>query len=203
MSNEKVEKERPNGIVKQVACVICLLLVILAIVLGLLLSGSNNNHNGGSNTPTDNNRDIGSTTNSTLISNLQCNDAVEAVPDGSSDVGVISSSDENWFSNTEGTCGSAAYGASPGKWYYFVGTGERIDISVCTSGCSVPLNSVVVAEVTVFEGSCDDLICLNGIGDLGQGGPLEIATTEGKTYFLYIQGEEGSTGLYELSFDER
>eukprot|EP00934_Nitzschia_sp_Nitz4_P002371 Nitzschia sp. Nitz4//scaffold154_size52827//48170//48874//NITZ4_006787-RA/size52827-processed-gene-0.51-mRNA-1//1//CDS//3329537341//2366//frame0 len=188
---------RRRRVSKQIAAVLCLLLVILAVVLGVTLSGGNNNN------PQVTNKGVDNAVNSTLISNDQCYSAIESTPDGSSDVGVLSSSDENLFSNSAGTCGTASYGASPGKWYQFTGTGDSVWITECTQGCTVSLDSMIVAEVTVFEGSCDNLICVDGMGDLAQEGPLEIATTEGVTYFVYIQGQNGVTGLYELSFEKR
>ena len=67
-------------------------------------------------------------------------------------------------------------GHSPGSWFRMVGTGNWIVVNTCSRGTSFD------TRLSVFEGSCDELICLAGNDD-GAGCP------DGQSYTTFRSGE--------------
>lgn len=94
-----------------------------------------------------------------------------------------------------------------GVWYTFVGTGGEATVSTDNPGTDFD------TEITVFTGTCDNLICFDGDDDAGDnlgtnggaggGGSassaLTFITTAGTTYYIYTDGHFGNTGNVETS----
>jgi hypothetical protein len=93
----------------------------------------------------------------------------------------------------------------PGIWHQIEGTGSAITISSCTNATNYH------AAVSVFAGSCDDLICVVGMDDsidfceFGVAGTVSWLGHSGTTYHVYVHGGEGldsSVGSYGLTVTE-
>ena len=81
-------------------------------------------------------------------------------------------------------CGSG-YVTQPGLWYTFTGTGDDVTLSTCN-------NAEFDTKITVWSGTCADLVCEAGVDDAaGCGGntsSVTIATTPGTLYFALVHG---------------
>lgn len=92
-------------------------------------------------------------------------------------------------------CGSVGATDTPGVWFTFTGTGESTEFSL--------LNSTYDTALQVYSGSCDQLTCIEGNDDFGNSeqSKLEFVTTVGTEYLIYVYGENGASGDFELSID--
>jgi hypothetical protein len=93
----------------------------------------------------------------------------------------------------------------PGTWHQIEGTGSAITISSCTNATNYH------AAISVFEGSCDELLCVAGMDDsidfceFGVAGTVTWLGHSGTIYHVYIHGAEGfdnSVGSYGLTATE-
>lgn len=97
-----------------------------------------------------------------------------------------------------GACGTTP-GIGGGVWYTFVGTGETFRASLCNSDYDTKIN--------VYSGDCDNLVCVDGNDDTFSGAcgstrsSIDIVSTVGTTYYIYVNGFSTNTGNYELTFD--
>ena len=87
--------------------------------------------------------------------------------------------------------------AGPGVWYVLSGTGDAFDITADTFG------STFDTKLGVFEGSCDNLVCVSGDDD--DSGTLqskvEFVSTEGVDYYIYVTGFQQEAGDYTLTVE--
>lgn len=90
-------------------------------------------------------------------------------------------------------CGNITTGDSPGVWFTFTGTGESTEFSL--------LNSSFDTGIQIYSGTCEELICVEGNDDFGtvEQSKVDFITTTGTEYLIYIYGEDGATGDFELS----
>ncbi|CAJ1949739.1 unnamed protein product [Cylindrotheca closterium] len=87
-----------------------------------------------------------------------------------------------------------------GLWYYLEGNGERISASTCDTS---NLDPQMDTQVLVFEGSCDNLICIGGGDQLCDNhGAVGWLAEEGKRYFVLVRGFRASLGRFSLSIDK-
>ncbi|MCP4123056.1 MAG: T9SS type A sorting domain-containing protein [Bacteroidetes bacterium] len=91
-------------------------------------------------------------------------------------------------------CGTAI--SAPGVWYYFAGNGDAVTFSTCGT-------ADYDTKLSVFEGDCSELSCVDGNDD-GSGCPgftseLTIVTDPGTSYYIYVHGFSTSTGNFDLS----
>lgn len=191
--------ELRNRHIKKVVAFLCVILVILAIILGIVLGSQDKD----TNIPPEMYSGLDAEIKSpNLIANEECNSAIAMGIDGSWDVGIISVASESSFVNGEGQCGQGTFGAGKGAWYSASGNGGKFSLRACVGeGCSVPENSLVIPEVSVFTGDCNGLLCVAGVANLMTDGPLIFNTIRGQEYFIFIQGREGSLGVFEISLE--
>lgn len=91
-------------------------------------------------------------------------------------------------------CGGATY--EDGVWYYFAGTGQDITLSTDNAGTNFD------TEISVFSGDCiGGFTCIGTDADSGTGETSEITFTaaSGTDYYIYLDGESGAEGQFELS----
>ena len=92
-------------------------------------------------------------------------------------------------------CGSA-FVSTPGLWYTFSGDGADVTLSTCDS-------ADFDTKISVWSGTCEDLICEGGVDDApGCGGntsAVTVATTAGTTYHVLVHGFDGEAGPFILS----
>lgn len=193
-----------NVTTRRLSSLTCVLLVLLAIILGIVFGTQNARESpeqAADSAVTDEEEE--ETTPPNAITNDKCSMASKLIPDGSLEVGVISSSSQSSFSNGGGSCGDATYaGQSLGKWYYTPGTGDFLNVSACEINCTAPANALAIPEVTVFTGECDDLYCIDGVSNLLESGPLQFQAIRGQNYYIYIQGGQETLGLVEIFLTE-
>ena len=106
-----------------------------------------------------------------------------------------------------GTC--ATFGSSePGVWYTIVGTGGNIHITTCNPGTNYD------TKITVWEGTCGALTCVTGNDDqsggfdpacnvtgigANSGSTVDVCTTLGTTYYVYLYGFVGTVGTAQMT----
>jgi len=119
----------------------------------------------------------------------ECSDAIEI---NCGDV-VLGSTTYATFDNV-GTCGTT--NTAPGVWYKITGTGEMISASLCGSGTNFD------TKLSVFEGTCSTLICIDGNDDYcGSKSRVDWFGVNGNEYYILIHGYSTNTGDYELEID--
>jgi len=70
---------------------------------------------------------------------------------------------------------------APGVWYFVGGTGDKLAASLCGS-------TDFDSKISVFEGSCDALICIGGNDDFcNLQSAYEWESQEGKIYFILVR----------------
>jgi large repetitive protein len=93
-------------------------------------------------------------------------------------------------------CGTS--NTTNGVWYAFEGEGSLVTVSTCSAVTNYD------SKLTVFEGSCDDLICVTGNDDTfcvnsTLHSLVSFIATPGQTYYILVHGFASSTGDFEVS----
>jgi len=91
---------------------------------------------------------------------------------------------------------SETLNTAPGRWYQFVGTGEKVRVSTCDLGTDFD------TQIGVFRGSCNNLVCVTGNDDdidCDASSSLDFISTAGTTYYIYVTGFDTESGNYVLS----
>jgi hypothetical protein len=92
-------------------------------------------------------------------------------------------------------CGSGNI-ESPGLWYTFTGDGADVTLSTCN-------NADFDTKITVWSGTCADLVCEAGVDDApgcaGNTSAVTVATTAGTVYFALVHGYNGGAGPFTIS----
>ena len=85
----------------------------------------------------------------------------------------------------------------PGVWFRVNGNGNVMTLAQNTA---LPMDTVI----SLFQGSCDSLVCLNGIGrPIQQSGPrLSWGTIAGQDYYILVQSSTAETGIFEFGIEE-
>ncbi len=124
-----------------------------------------------------------------------------AAPDGCLDAEVVACG-ETVTGTTVGApstdvpqedCGAIGTNDTPGVWFTFTGTGESTEFSL--------VNSTYDTAIQIYSGTCELLNCEEGNDDFGgtAQSQVEFLTTVGTEYLIYIYGENGESGDFELS----
>lgn len=124
--------------------------------------------------------------------NNDCANAI-AVGLGSSTAGTtVDASTENISS-----CGVSS--TSPGVWYTWTGTGDKLLASLCNA------NTNFDTKLSVYEGNCNSLSCVSGNDDGGAGcglsSKVSFCSEAGTNYFILVHGFGGQSGPFQLDFD--
>jgi gliding motility-associated-like protein len=115
-----------------------------------------------------------------------CVDAIEVFCGDS-----VSGDTTNATENDEPTAFCGTGQGAPGVWYTYVGTGDIATFSLC--------NSTYDTKIQVYEGPCGALTCVTGNDDsCGLQSEVEILSTAGTTYYIYVFGWGSSVGAYTL-----
>ena len=85
----------------------------------------------------------------------------------------------------------------PGVWFKVTGSGNVMTLAENTA---LSMDAII----SIYEGNCDSLVCLNGIGrPIQQSGPsTSWGTVAGKEYYVLIQSSTAETGIFEFGIDE-
>jgi len=119
---------------------------------------------------------------------FECGDFLFGTTGTATDIGAPPGCD---FNNGSG---------QPGAWLKLEGTGSRVVITTdfpCTN---------FDTEINVYSGSCGGLTCIGGDDDGGiKPGTSRFGfdTNVGVTYFVYVTGEGGSRGQFQIGYDAR
>jgi hypothetical protein len=93
------------------------------------------------------------------------------------------------------TCGPANI-TTKGVWYGFVGTGETITLATCGT-------TDYDSKISVFTGTCTDLICIAGNDDspgcAGNSSQVIFPSTLGTAYLILVHGYNEAQGSFTLS----
>ena len=96
--------------------------------------------------------------------------------------------------------GSGIIDFGPGVWYLYT-AGPDEDISANTEG------SAFDTEIQIFTGDCNNLVCVGGDDDAGDGNTSKIcwasSATTGTTvdYYIYVDGHATNNGDYTLNIN--
>ena len=82
--------------------------------------------------------------------------------------------------------------ANEGVWYQFTGNGQSTILSTANPGTDFN------ARIHVYTGSCAALSCL-ATGTGNGTSSVNFVSNNGTTYYVYIDGQSGATGIFELS----
>jgi hypothetical protein len=111
---------------------------------------------------------------------IDCGDVVTGTTVGATNSGIPAC---NGFANT-----------ALDMWYSFTGTGGMVSASLCTSGYDT--------RITVFEGTCTTLTCVDANDDYcGLQSRIDWYAESGVDYFIMVHGYNTSTGAYTLTVD--
>lgn len=126
-------------------------------------------------------------------SNDQCADAIQ-IECGDSFTGNTSAATST--GNETDFCGTSVDG--PGIWYSFIGTGDDVELSLCGSDYDT--------KIHLYSGDCTSLVCEGGNDDsFAQCGNtnsyLYASTVENETYYVFISGYAGNTGIFNLEYN--
>lgn len=93
------------------------------------------------------------------------------------------------------SCIGGSLGA--GVWYKFTGTGQYITLTTDNSTTNMD------TRINIYSGSCGSLSCVGGDDNSGSGltSTFSFTTVLGTQYFIYVDGNPGSEGQWEISFD--
>lgn len=92
-----------------------------------------------------------------------------------------------------GNCGNGGYVGGPGVLYRFVGTGEVATVSLCGPATNYD------TKLHVFSGSCGSFTCVTSNDDAcGLASEASFFGTAGTTYYILVNGYNGSTGNFSL-----
>jgi hypothetical protein len=95
------------------------------------------------------------------------------------------------------TSGNPAYcGTSittQGVWYKFTGNGEFIVADLCS-------NYAFDNKLTVYKGSCSNLVCVTGNDDFcGLGAKVQFQSTPNTVYYFFVSGFGSANGNFTLT----
>ncbi len=83
---------------------------------------------------------------------------------------------------------------APDFWYTFTGTGQMISADLCGSAYDT--------RISVFEGSCASLVCVDGNDDYcGLQSRVDWWAESGVQYFIMVHGYNTASGAYTLALD--
>ncbi|MEZ5083888.1 MAG: hypothetical protein R2750_10630 [Bacteroidales bacterium] len=83
---------------------------------------------------------------------------------------------------------------APDLWYKFTGTGQMVSADLCGSGYDT--------RISVFEGSCAALVCVDGNDDYcGLQSRIDWYAESGVDYFIMVHGYNTSSGVFDLTLD--
>lgn len=92
-------------------------------------------------------------------------------------------------------CGPADITAN-GLWYSFTGTGEEVTISTCDE-------TDFDSKISVFTGTCEELICASGNDDSPgcdfNSSSVTFVSTAGTAYLILVHGYDQDEGLFTIS----
>lgn len=104
---------------------------------------------------------------------------------------VFGSTANATLDSTVPVCGFSLI-SSPGVWYRVVGNGRTITASLCSG-------TVFDTKLSVFCGSCTDLVCVaNNDDDCGIQSRVSWCSENGRTYWILVHGFAGSLGDFQL-----
>jgi hypothetical protein len=160
----------------------CSAVVLLSIILGSVLGTRDNT------SP--------QTNNSITTDGDSCDNAF--APITRADVIRGSTSDGATVDIEAPSCGSASVPTAPGLWYIITGDGGNITLSTCSS-----TKTDFDSQISVFNGSCDQLTCIEGNDNAASGfcGGRSLVVFESirnKAYHVLVHGFGNSTGSFDL-----
>ncbi|MFK7757188.1 MAG: T9SS type A sorting domain-containing protein [Flavobacteriales bacterium] len=112
---------------------------------------------------------------------LECGQTLEGSTDGAT------------FDNA-GTCVTS--NSAPGVWYSISGTGGALTLSTCNA-------ANYDTKISVFEGSCEELLCVTGVDDAtgcaGFTSELEFVSSIGTDYLILVHGFGSANGEFDFT----
>lgn len=99
-----------------------------------------------------------------------------------------------------GTCDGEDLSEAEGVWYRIEGNGLLVGIETIQEGTDYD------PVLAVFDGSCDALNCVtanNNLSLVTRMARVEFLAEAGTTYYVYVTGQRGSDGDFELAVDCR
>lgn len=130
-----------------------------------------------------------------------CDDATEFF------CGDVISGDTRTGSINTLSCGPGAannLSTAPGLWYSFEGNNSLVTLNTCSPNTDFDI------KLGVFAGSCDALACVGVSSNLGlancpflsgRADEVTFAAFAGITYYVYVTGVVGASGLFDMFVD--
>jgi hypothetical protein len=135
-----------------------------------------------------------------------CIDAIGPLKVGES----VQGSTDGALNTHAARCGGATAQLGSGVWYLVQGTGETMVLSTCPPGGEYWSENDFYKQISVFEGPCDGLVCIDGgsyVSHLDHSLCFGSAgatwdSVEGKDYYALVHGQFfGSSGNFNLYLD--
>lgn len=104
-----------------------------------------------------------------------------------------------------GSCGDSVFFTSDGLWYSVLGTGRPMTVSTCRNHTDAGSSRMedFDTQISVFEGSCDNLRCIDGNDQYcGDQSAVSWFTEEGMEYLVLLHGYGTRYGAFEVSYNE-
>ncbi len=123
--------------------------------------------------------------------NDTCAEAIQLTCPGGGGTSAVFGSTIGATFTDQGTCGTTH--SAPDVWYTVAGNGGDITVDTCT-GTSFD------TKITVWEGSCAALVCVNGNDDFcGLQSSVTWTSVIGTDYYVMVHGFSTATGDFELT----
>ncbi|WP_336959630.1 T9SS type A sorting domain-containing protein [Chryseobacterium contaminans] len=106
-------------------------------------------------------------------------------------------SDAAGATNNSGFLETCSNSMNDGTWFKFIGDGTTHNIKV-----SMPAGSSFDAQIGVFSGACDSLVCESAVDSNGAGSveQISVPTVAGTTYYVNVGHYSGYTDYLEGAF---
>ena len=130
---------------------------------------------------------FGSVASAQVPSNDVCATAIPIACDQ-----TISATTEQATVDNLDACGTTI--TAPGVWFVLQGTAAQLLISTCETHS-------YDTKISVFRGTCDDLVCVGGNDDgtgCNYGSSYAFTGQEATTYYILIHGYAANTGTFDL-----
>ncbi|CAB9499604.1 CHU large protein [Seminavis robusta] len=108
--------------------------------------------------------------------------------------------------DTAPSCGDQVWHTSSGLWYSAVGTGRAMTVSTCPNVTAETPDfgrDFLDTQISVYTGSCDSLVCVDGNDQFcGDQSAVSWFTEAGVEYLILVHGYDSREGYFEVWYDD-
>lgn len=102
-----------------------------------------------------------------------------------------------WGRDGFGSCGDSVFDTTQGVWYWALGSGQPLTVSTCSNGTDYD------TQISVFAGSCDNLMCLGGDDHHCSGqSSFSWFSQAQQLYLIHVHGYANRRGKFTVDLTE-